>query len=280
MTQLVVEEILKSVRDLPPLPQSVERVLQLTDDPQSTVGEVAAAVAMDQALVADILKLANSAYYGFSRRIGTIQEAIVLLGFATVRSLIFASSVKGLLGRKMEGYFLEAGELWRHSLGCAVAARIVAKRARYRGIENAFVAGLLHDIGKVVLSFYVHSQFAEIVGLTKASDISFIQAEKQVLGIDHCEVGSAIAQHWNLPDDLASAIRDHHQPSRAGEARDLASIVHLADALCLMMGVGIGGDGLLYPLCLDVLGQLDLDVRDIESLLSEVTTAVADIEKD
>lgn len=280
MMQLSVDEILKSVRDLPPLPQSVERVLQLTDDPQSSVGEVAAAVSMDQALVADILKLANSAYYGFSRRIGTIQEAIVLLGFATVRSLIFASSVKGLLGRKMEGYFLEAGELWHHSLGCAVAARVVAKRARYRGVENAFVAGLLHDIGKVVLSFYVRDQFAAIVELTKGSDMSFIQAERQVLGIDHCEVGSAIAQHWNLPDDLAAAIRDHHQPSRAGEARDLASIVHLADALCLMMGVGIGGDGLLYPLCLDVVGQLGLDARDIESLLSEVTTAIADIEKD
>lgn len=120
----------------------------------------------------------------------------------------------------------------------------------------------------------------EIVELTKDSNVSFLQAEHQILGTDHSEIGSAVAQQWNLPTDLVAAIRDHHTPARATEARDLASIVHLADALCMMMGVGVGGDGLLYPLSLDVLGYLNLDARDVESLLSEVTTAVVDIDNE
>lgn len=276
MTQVTVEQILASVNSLPPLPATTGLVLRLTDDPESTIADVVKAISGDQALAAGILRLANSAYYGFSRRIGSIQDAIVLLGFGAVRSLTFASAARGLIGRRLDGYMLEAGQLWRHSLGCAAAARLIAKRVRYPRVENAFVAGLLHDIGKVVLNLYVHEQFVDIVNLTKQGS-SFIEAEQQLIGADHCAVGAGIAGQWNLPADLMTAIRDHHQPGRASEWRDLANIVHLADAICLMMGIGVGGDGLLYPLSLESLRELKLDARDLEQLLSEVASVIADI---
>jgi putative nucleotidyltransferase with HDIG domain len=276
LPQATLDRILSSIQSLPPLPATTGLVLRLTDDPESTISDVAQAISGDQALAASILKLANSAYYGFSRRIGSIQEGIVLLGFAAVRSLTFASAAKGLLGRQLEGYMLEAGELWRHSLGCATAARIIAKRTRYPRAENAFVAGLLHDIGKVVLNLYVHEQYVDIVELTKQGR-SFADAEQQVIGADHCQVGSGVAGLWNLPPDLTAAIADHHQPGHATDYRELVNIVHVADAICLMLGIGVGSDGLLYPLSLATLQEMGIDMRGLDQLIEEVSVIVADI---
>ncbi|MDH7576284.1 MAG: HDOD domain-containing protein [Bacillota bacterium] len=270
------DQIVQRVRDLPALPQIVARVLKLTDDPDSTVKELNDAICQDQALTAKVLRLANSAYYGFPRRISTIIEAIVILGFNTIRNLVLAVSVHNLLSKEVPGYQLGRGELWRHSIACAMAARTLARRTRFPSPDQAFIAGLLHDIGKVILSVYVSETFGELIKKVHEAKIPFPQAEEEILGFTHAVIGSKVADKWNLPLPLVEAIAFHHSPLNAKENPKLTVLVHLADALCMMMGIGLGGDGLYYPLVPEALSIVGLKAEDLEVIMGELGDLFAD----
>lgn len=266
--KLTLEQIVKKVNDLPALPQVASQVLKLADDPNSTVKQLSDVICNDQALTAKVLRLANSAYYGFPRRISTIIEAIVILGYNTIRNLVLAVSIHGLLCDEVTGYRLGRGELWRHSIACAMAARTISRHVRFPAPEQAFIAGLLHDIGKVILNFYVNDSFDEILQKVHEERVSFIQAEEDVLGFTHTAVGARVAEKWNLPVPLVQAIGFHHCPQHADENSKLASLVHLADVLCMMMGIGIGGDGLYYNVVPETFALLGLAPQELENVMS------------
>ncbi|KUK32584.1 MAG: Metal dependent phosphohydrolase [Thermoanaerobacterales bacterium 50_218] len=271
-----LERIVQDVQDLPALPQIVEQVIRVTEDPDSTVKELNDIICQDQALTARILRLANSAYYGFPRRISTVVEAIVILGFNTIRNLVLAASVYDLLSREVPGYQLGKGELWRHSIACAMAARLLARQVRFPAPDQAFVAGLLHDIGKIVLSVYMQDAYLEIINTVKEKRIPFSQAEKDVLGFTHAEVGAKVAEKWNFPVPLVEAIAFHHEPTRARENARLTALVHIADAICMMMGIGLGGDGLCYPVFPEALSLLGLQQGIIEELIDRLSDLFVD----
>ena len=252
-----LDDLVRQVRDLPSLPTSVTRVMQLTNDPKAGLSDVAQALASDQGLAARVLKLANSAYYGSSRRIGTVSEAVVILGMRTTRNLTLATSCQDMLEREVQGYFLPRGALWRHSLACAAAAQNLAKRANFRGTEEAFVAGLLHDIGKVVMSAYLKAEFAQVLTRVAKGKLTFSDAEREALGFDHAEVGARLLERWNLPAALVTAVRHHHVPSQVPENL-LAALVHVADTICLTLGIGLGVDGMAYALDPNALKMLHL----------------------
>ena len=212
-----LDNLIRQVQDLPSLPIAVTRVMQLTNDPKAGLSDVAHALASDQGLAARVLKLANSAYYGSSRRIGTVSEAVVILGMRTTRNLTLATSCQDMLEREVQGYFLPRGALWRHSLACAAAAQNLARRAHFRGTEEAFVAGLLHDIGKVVMSAYLKAEFAQVLTRVAKGRLTFSDAEREVLGFDDAEVGARLLERWNLPSTLSQRygiIMPHRKPRR------------------------------------------------------------------
>lgn len=267
---LSLEEIVNRVNDLPALPQIVVKVLQLTDDPNSTVKELSEVICQDQVLTAKVLRLANSAYYGYPRRIGSIVEAIVMLGFKAIRNLVMAASVQKILHQSVAGYRLDAGELWRHSIACAMAAHKIGKRVGYRKSDETFIAGLLHDIGKVVLSVYVSEVYGEIIKRVKESRISFAQAERDVMGFTHADVGARVVDRWNLPQQYVEAIAYHHEPELGKENPMLVAIVHLADIMCMMMGIGLGSDGMYYAVSSEAFSVLGLSSAEAESILGEL----------
>lgn len=258
----IVERILRKVNEIPPLPMVVVKAIKTLDDPKSSSSDVAKIVSQDEGLTAKILKLANSAYYGFPRSIGTLSEAITVLGYNTVKSLIYAAAAHGHMSGELQGYALDRGELWRHSLGVAIVCREIAKKVKYKDIEQAFVAGLLHDIGKIVLNQFVRFGFTLILKKVETEKVPFHEAEREILGFDHTDIGSKIAERWNLPLELVDAIANHHSPEKAAVSPKLTSIVHVADAVCLMLGWGIGADGLLYPLSEFALQTLGIDNMD------------------
>jgi putative nucleotidyltransferase with HDIG domain len=270
-----LQQLVQTVRDLPALPEVVVRVMRLAEDPRSDAQSIARVIATDQAMAARVLKLANSAFYGLPRRVSTLSEAVVILGFRTIKNLAIAASTFELLNREIAGYWLQRGELWRHSLACAIGAQLIARRVRLPVSEEAFVAGLLHDIGKVAINLFVREQFDQIMERALQDRIPFVEAEQAVLGFNHAMAGGLIAEKWNLPPLLVSVIKYHHQPSSAPEKEPMISVVHLADLLSITMGMGIGGDGLYYVLEEGTLPMFGLEQADIDELCEQIVDQMA-----
>lgn len=274
--KISLENIIEAVNDIPALPQVVLRIMQMTEDPDSTAQDINNVLNQDQAMTTRVLRLANSAYYGFARRIASVTDAVVMLGFKTIRSIVIAAAVSDILQKSYDGYALEEGELWKHSQACALAARLIARKSRLIQPDVAYTAGLLHDIGKVILNRYMKEAYHDVVAMVSSQEIPFMIAEEEVLGFNHALVGSRLAEKWSLPPMLVEAIALHHNPEQCGADQPLVAITHLADAICLSMGIGLGFDGLLYPVYPEALKVLGLKEGDIESMISELADLFSD----
>ena len=275
ITRLTAEEVAAAVSELPAMPSSITEVISACDDQDMTVGQLSQVVLRDQSLTANILKLANSSFYGHARRVTTVTEAVVLLGFSAIKSLAISSHTSRLLSGGLPGYGLKQGELWRHSISVAFTARKLAVEAQLAPVEEAFVAGLLHDIGKSILSSYMENAFDEVTRIAQERRIPFHEVEVELLGFDHAELGAQIAAAWNFPPDLEEAIRFHHDPHGATLKPGLSHCVHLADAACMMIGVGLGPEGVLFGMDPDSLVALNLAPERFTRLIDEIAPLVA-----
>lgn len=276
MGKVPMESIVEAVNDLLSLPHIVTRVIELSEDPDSTAADINNVLNQDQGMTAQVLRLANSAFYGFPRRIGTVAEATILLGFKTIRSIVMAASVSDILSQEIKGYALANGELWKHSQSSALAARLIGKKIKYNKLDLAYTGALLHDIGKVILNNSMIEAYREVIDRVNQGDIPFIEAENLILGFNHAMVGAKVAEKWNLPPELVEAIALHHDPIKAEINRELTSIVHLADAVCVSMGIGIGVDGLLYPISAGAVRLLGLNESDIDYIISDLVDLFSD----
>ena len=221
-------KILRSLVELPPMPNIILKAREIMEDPGSSLKDLAGVIEHDQAIVARVLALANSAYYGLSGLVSSIQHASILLGQKTLGELITIAASSQLLSKKLIGYQLDPGDLWKHSLAVALGSRIIAEKKNADWVEDAFIAGLLHDAGKIILDPYIVERKAEFETFIKSGQRKFIEAEKEILGFDHAEVMSRAARFWRYPDNQSTAIRYHHHPAYSGNS-ELAHAVHLAN---------------------------------------------------
>lgn len=259
------KQIVKTVEKLPPMPQTVIKAREIMDDPKSGFKELSELFEADQAIAAMILKLANSPYYGIPGGVSSIQKASVVLGQKALAELITLGGVSGLLGNQLEGYGLDAGDLWKHSIAVAFGARLIAEKVAPPFQSDAFTAGLLHDCGKLILDAYIAERWQQFENALADEKAEFIEAETKVLELDHCEIASEVCKAWNIPVAISLAIRYHHHPSQCKESK-LAYIVHAADAIAMMSGIGIGIDGTKYQMetgTMDFLGLSEMDLGDI-----------------
>jgi putative nucleotidyltransferase with HDIG domain len=230
----------------------------------------------DQGLTAKILRLANSPFFSATRSIKSVSEATVLLGLQAIKSMVLATAVGKVLSKELPGYFLGQHELWRQSQVSAILARSIAKKIRYSKPDQVYTAGLLRDIGKVILDTYLHDVYDAIVEEVALNNRTFIEVETAILGYDHGDVGSKIAEKWNLPLDLIEAIAFHHQPEKAKLNPKLTAMTHIADGLVMMMGFNLGIDGLSYQFSEDAMTLLKLDETSLMEIMSEVADFIAD----
>ena len=238
-----IRKVTQSIIGLPTLPTVITQMISLIDNPKTAAGEVARLISTDQALTAKMLKLANSAFYGFPREISTVQMAVVVLGFETVKSLGLSVSVlERFAGGSATSQF-DRQKFWEHSIACGVGARMLATKLRYRVPGEAFAAGILHDIGRLILSQYFPEEFAEVLQATREENVYIGKAEERILGVTHAQVGCWLAEKWNLPKQLEDSIAFHHTPGRLEQEHSAAlpALVHLADFLCRRERIGDGG---------------------------------------
>ncbi len=277
------ERILKTLKDLPAMPQVVIKAREILADTNSGIKDVVKILETDQAITTKILRVANSAYYGMSGKISNIQHASVVLGYKTIGEMITLAASSSLLNKNLEGYGLGSGDLWKHSLSVAIGSRVIASRKNADLAETSFSAGLIHDAGKLVLDKYVLEKKAEFDELMEFGQITYMQAEEKIFGFNHAELGFDVCKHWRIPEDISVAIKHHHAPSRSDEnflahiiyAAD--AIVNMSDALAKMEGMSAGLEAMMYMLDDRTMEFLELEESDIQPIMDEINSTIKEM---
>ncbi|SPF49073.1 conserved hypothetical protein [Candidatus Desulfosporosinus infrequens] len=271
-----LEHVLRHVRDLPALSETAMRVIDLTKDPETSAKELELVIRQDLALTAGMLRQANSAYYGYERRISSLQEAIVLLGLQVIQGIAMSAAVAPLLKLKLVGYDIDQEGLWKHSLLTAIAAKQLCRYRKLPYGDVAFVAGLLHDIGKLIITIYLQEIGDYMLKKVTQSKVPYVEFEEIVIGYNHATVGGFLAKAWNLPEDLVEAISYHHAPLKAQNHTQLASVIHVANGMVSLVGVVGGVDSFFNPIQPEVLDLLELKESDLKLLMAELDKYLVD----
>lgn len=236
-----VQNAVESIRTLPTLPSIVLRVIEEASNPDASALDLARHIATDQSLSAALLRVVNSAYYGFYRRISTVVDAVVILGFLEVRDLVLAATAFDLLPGDSTSF--DRVQLWRHSLAVAIAAERVSRTNKLPLQRGYYTAGLLHDVGKVVFNLLFPKLYAQAVEKAHADSCPIRVVEDALFECNHAATGAMLAEHWNLPAPVVNAIRNHHQPEQSDEDADIAHVTALADFIAYEAGLGETSSG-------------------------------------
>lgn len=264
-----LQAMVERIDRLPTLPVVVTQILSLVESPDTSAEDINRVISADQALATRVLKLVNSPFYGFSRQISTVTQAVVILGFKTIKSLALSATVFEIFGGDGQKKF-DRKAFWEHSIGTGVAAQIIAKKMRYHLVEEAFIAGIVHDLGKVVLDQFLPKDFAKVIAWRDKHKCSLREAERAVLGVDHAAVGDWLAGRWHLPLTLQHAIAYHHNVKGTADDEVLPAIIHLADLLARTRGIGSGGDDIIPELQEPAWDRLRLVQADLEGILRDI----------
>ncbi len=243
---------LGNIDDLPTIPPILVKLNEILADPESSAEDVASLIKEDQVLTTRLLKLVNSAYYGFTRKITTVTHAVVILGFRNVKNIVLTAKTFDLYKSsytKIRRIF-DVNLLWQHSLGVAVIAKKIGELVRYPDQETLFTGGLIHDIGKIVEIKCLFDYMPRIFELVRDQNISMWQAEQSVFNITHAEIGKVLGDMWDFPLILEHIVAYHHYPHLSEDFSQQVAIVHIANSLCREMKIGSGGD-LLIPVIED-----------------------------
>lgn len=267
MSALLLADVLKEVHKLPSLPTLVLDLLGSMEDAEVEVDSLARKIVLDQALTARTLRLANSSFYGRQRRVATVGEAITVLGIHNIRNLALTATVMDRLSVGDQAVFCFSG-FWRHAIGAALCARALAAHTG-QNREQAYTAGLLHDIGRLVLATRFRAPYEAVMACQTARDCFVAEAESQVLGLDHAQVGEALARHWKFPEFVQQAVAQHHAIPATG-APPMAMLVHVADALTHGMDLSRDPSDMVPPVASTTWEWLGLGPMALGQVLAEV----------
>jgi putative nucleotidyltransferase with HDIG domain len=252
---------------MPSLPVTVTKVIEISNNPASSPVDLNKVISMDPVLMGRVLRLINSAYYGLSDKVTSLARAIIMLGINTVKNLALSTAVLGNLGNKENFQALNMQGFWRHSLAVGVISKHIAKVRKEdpKIHEEYFIAGLLHDIGKIPLNNIFSGEYIEIMGSADRENSPLFRAESQGLGLDHSEVGTMIGDAWKLGAELKDAISYHHRPSEyRGRYGNIMSTVHISNYFAILLEIGFSGDRYpekIHESALEELG-IEMDLLD------------------
>lgn len=277
--------VLDNIQNLPVLPATTVKLISLLSDERTSIDEILKVVQYDQNLTIQVLKICNSAYFSLNRKINSLREAVVYLGAKNLMNVVMGLHCNAMLQQPQKGYGLLPGMLWRHSTAVAIAAdKLVDKNDKAPPAAGLlFTAGLLHDIGKVILDQVLANNYLEILEKLDTTEKKFNELEREVLGYSHDDVGEMVLLHWQLPEMLACVCRYHHDPDKYPgkdpQVLHLVDLVHMADSLVISLGLGVGIDGLRYEFNPAIAERNKLTREKIDRVGSEVLIEIKSLEQ-
>jgi putative nucleotidyltransferase with HDIG domain len=276
MRDTKLNAILAKVKSFPTMPGAGAKMLALLEEPDTDVCEIEDVLRYDPGLTANVLKLANSAYFGIPSKIGSLKQAVILLGLKRLMQLVVASCVSAIMDRSVPGYDLPAGDMWRHSIAVSLAAEALVKGKKKIDTEDVFTPALLHDVGKLVLGTFVKEELEAIESIA-AKGVPFVVAENMILGTDHAEIGARILAYWNLPADIINAVRWHHDPDSSDVSSAQVDVVYLANLLCQISGTSGQAAGHAIELSPTVIERLGIQLDQFDRISEKVAHWVEEL---
>ena len=266
-----IEDIISTIDTLKPIPPVATQIMALAEDEDSSMSDISDLIVYDPSITASLLKICNSAYFGLARKVESVRDAITLLGLDQIVELVLLNSTAENFKDEPDGYGLGEGELWHHAVLSAHVAKMLAENHGYANKKHfVFTAALLKDIGKLIMGRFVAFSYEKINILVSSKGYSFNEAEKEVIGMSHEELGALVAEKWRFGKKLIYIIRNHHMSEEASRDDVETALVYLADIVCMMMGFGTGMDGLAYRFYGDVLNRMNLTEQDLHKIIYDI----------
>jgi len=274
-----IQELVKEIKNLKPIPAVISQILEVVDQPDSSMSQIADIIQYDPAITASVLRTCNSAFFGLKNPAESIKDAVSLLGIDQIIEIVLMKSGAEVLSGKQEGYGLHEGAMWKYSVSSALIAKQIAQKLSLKNISTIFTAALLKDIGKTVLDRFVMDSFEKISALVVDKNLSFREAEKKIIGVDHTELGGMIAKMWKFSPKMVKIIRHHHLTDASMIKDKEIAVVYLADCICMMIGVSVGSDGLAYRFNDQVMKELEIKADDISKIIADFAVNMQKVEE-
>ncbi len=273
-----IKELVKEIKNLKPIPAVINQIMDVVDRPDSSIVEISDIIQYDQSITASVLKTCNSAFFGLRHPAESIKDAVSILGIDQIVEIVLIKASSQALSKDNKGYGLYEGAMWKYSVSSAVIAKQIAQRLALRNQNMIFTAALLKDIGKTVLDKLVLNSFDKISNLVVNNNFSFSEAEKKIIGFDHAELGGLIAKLWKFSPKMETIIRHHHFTDASMITDQEIATVYLADCICMMIGVGVGSDGLAYRFNSQAMQALGIESNDISKIIARFAYNITEIE--
>ncbi len=272
-----LEFVFEHLTQLPSFPKVVQKALNMLEDPDVLIVDLAEVLKYDPGITANILKITNSAHFGLSQQVTNLETALALLGQRQVREVLVASASLPYLARPLRGYHMESIDLWAHSIGCALTSEVLSSYIGFDAADSLFTAALLHDIGKIVLNIFVGARLDEIQAIALQENITFSEAEWRVVGGDHAVIGSQLLRFWEFPHEIVRAVRNHHDPDLYIQ-NDLSALLALSNIITVKLGIGVGADAFRHVVSSELLKRFNLGQKDFLKCTGRALKAMDDAE--
>lgn len=271
-----LKKIERRIKEFPEMPAMCRNLLQSLEDPNVDFKQLEEQIQYDPGLTSNVLRLANSAFFGATGTVSSLRVALMRLGTRRISEVVTAIMVSPMMLRTLSGYDLRTQDLLKHSVWVAVASEELARLMGYRDVKMLFTAGLLHDMGKIILDRFVEDHRFEL--LQEGDTESFDQRERNVIGMSHAQAGAMLLAKWNIPEEITAAAKWHHDPEAISEYTEQVNMVHLADILGYAEGIGTGIDGMKYRASSVAHKRLGLKKSDIEYVASVTLDKMNELE--
>lgn len=274
-TMANLELIVKRARNLPVLPEAISKLLQVVADVKSQAKDVSKIIERDPSLATRFMRQVNSPFYGFSGRVSTIQHAVVIMGFDAVKNLAMGISI-AKMSRKGSDPVLDEKSFWEHSVGVGIVARYIAKEIGYPSPEEMLLAGLMHDIGKLILADNIPREYKRVIKEAKEKEEEIYKSEKKILGASHAELGEWFTKEHRFPPVLSACVGYHHEPNSQSSGKFIKAVrvIYLADQLCKLQGIGWAGDSVCSGEIESVYEKIGLTSQTRKNVIDRLKTEI------